>query len=466
MNIIYGLYQPDEGEIIFKGKPIAFAGPQDALKKGIGMVHQHFMLIPVMTVTENIILGSEPGNFIYNKSEAERQIKEIIDRYQFDIDPSALVKDLSVGAQQRVEILKAFYRDVDLLILDEPTAVLTPQETEQMFKIINKLKEEGMTVIFISHKLEEVLYISDRITVMRQGEVQATVDTRETNEQELANLMVGREVVLQVSKAPQKAGEDKFGVENLSYTDDNKVEKVKKVSFSIKSGEIFGLAGIDGNGQTELVECLAGLLKPDEGIIYLDKNDITQMGAREKHLMGISYIPQDRQKDGLVLDFNLAENIVLKSYQDEPYSTRGMLNYKKIFAHAREKIDKFDVNPRDAENKAKNLSGGNQQKVILAREVGASPEVLIAVQPTRGLDVGAIEFIHQQLLQLRDEGKAILLVSLELDEIMSLSDRVGVIYSGELMGILADTELDREKIGLMMLGQRDNSSELEQVKNQ
>ena len=460
MKIIYGLYQADKGEIIFKGDPINFKGPQDAINNGVGMVHQHFMLIPAMSVTENIILGYEPENIIYNKANAEKEVEEIIDNYNFNIDPSAIVKDLSVGLQQRVEILKVFYRDVDLMILDEPTAVLTPQETNSLFNIINKLKKEGMTIIFISHKLDEVLSISDKITVLRKGKKEATVETKNTDKQKLANLMVGREVVLQVSKNPQKFGEDKLIVNNLSYINDNGIRKIKDFDFSIKSGEIFGLAGVDGNGQNELVECLTGLLSPDKGEIFLDQKNITNAGTREKHKEGISYIPQDRQKKGLLLEFSLVVNSVLKSYHEAPFSKMGILNFDEMYNYTKKKIEEFDVSPNNPDIKAKNLSGGNQQKIILAREIGRMPEVLIAVQPTRGLDVGAIEFIREQLLKLRDEGKAILLVSLELDEIMAMADRVGVIYSGELMGVLNESEINREKIGLMMLGQNGHGTSL------
>ncbi len=457
MNIIYGLYQPESGKILYKGKEVSFLNPNDAIDCGIGMVHQHFKLIPVMTVAENIILGSEPGNFIYDKKEAEEEIASISEEYKLDVDPTAKVENLSVGLQQRVEILKAFYRKAELLILDEPTAVLTPQETESLFKVIRGLKKDGITVIFISHKLDEVMEISDRITVMRDGKIQDTVLTRKTGEQELANLMVGREVVLDVNKKPVKTGSSKLNVQKISVIEDG-IKKINNVSFDLHEGEIFGLAGIDGNGQHELAECLAGVRALDSGKIFLEGEDITGMSSRERHLQGISYIPQDRQQEGLVMNFNLAENIALKTFHHEPYSKNGLLNYKKINDYAYQKVREYDVKPPNINSEAVNLSGGNQQKIILAREIGSSPEVLIAVQPTRGMDVGAIEFIHEELLRLRAEGKTIFLISLELNEILSLSDRIGVIYDGQIMDIMDRNEADREKLGLLMLGKEIKST--------
>lgn len=453
MNIIYGLYTPDSGEIYFEGQKLEVKGPHEAIEKGIGMVHQHFMLIPVFTVAENIVLGFEPKGFRFNVQEAEKKILEISKKYNLEIDPKAKVGDLSVGMQQRVEILKAFYRDARLLILDEPTAMLTPQETRELFKIINNLKAQGISILFISHKLDEVMEISDRVTVMRRGKTIKTLNTKETTEQELANLMVGREVKLVVEKNEPRLGETVLKVENLSVKLKNGVEKVKNVSFEVRRGEIFGIAGIDGNGQNELVEAIVGLI-PSTGKIIFNGQEIQNLPTRKRYEKGIAYIPADRQQDGLVLNFTVAENIVLKRYYKKPYSNRGFLNYKVITLEADKLIHEFDVRPPDYKLFAKNLSGGNQQKVILAREFSSSPDLLIAVQPTRGMDVGAIEYIHRKLIELRDSGKAILLVSLELDEILNLSDRIAVMYSGRIMDILDSKMATKEEIGLLMIGKK------------
>jgi len=453
MNIIYGLYEPDFGEIYFEGQKLEVKGPHEAIEKGIGMVHQHFMLIPVFTVAENIVLGFEPKGFKFNVQEAEKKILEISKKYNLEIDPKAKVGDLSVGMQQRVEILKAFYKDARLLILDEPTAMLTPQETRELFKIINNLKAQGISILFISHKLDEVMEISDRVTVMRRGKTIKTLNTKETNEQELANLMVGREVKLVVEKNEPQLGETVLKVENLSVKLKSGIEKVKDVSFEIRKGEIFGIAGVDGNGQNELVEAIVGLI-PSTGKIIFNGQEIQNLPTRKRYEKGIAYIPADRQQDGLVLNFTVAENIVLKRYYKKPYSNKGFLNYKAIISEADKLIHEFDVRPPDFRLFAKNLSGGNQQKVILAREFSSSPDLLIAVQPTRGMDVGAIEYIHRKLIELRDSGKAILLVSLELDEILNLSDRIAVMYSGRIMDILESKNATKEEIGLMMIGKK------------
>lgn len=453
MNIIYGLYAPDSGEIYFEGQKLDIKGPHEAIEKGIGMVHQHFMLIPVFTVAENIVLGFEPKGFRFNIQEAEKKILEISKKYNLEIDPKAKVGDLSVGMQQRVEILKAFYRDARLLILDEPTAMLTPQETRELFKIINNLKAQGISILFISHKLDEVMEISDRVTVMRRGKTIKTLNTKETNEQELANLMVGREVKLVVEKSEPRLGEPVLRVEKLSVKLKNGVEKVKDVSFEVRRGEIFGIAGIDGNGQNELIEAIVGLI-PSAGKIIFNGYEIQNLPTRKRYEKGIAYIPADRQQDGLVLNFTVAENIVLKRYYRKPYSNKGFLNYKTIISEADKLIHEFDVRPPDYRLFAKNLSGGNQQKVILAREFSSNPDLLIAVQPTRGMDVGAIEYIHRKLIELRDSGKAVLLVSLELDEILNLSDRIAVMYSGKIMDILDSKTATKEEIGLLMIGKK------------
>lgn len=461
MNIIYGLYKPDSGQLIFDGEELNISGPHEAIEKGIGMVHQHFMLIPVFTVAENIVLGAEPKGITYDRKKANDLIREISQRYHLEIDPDAKVKDLSVGLQQRVEILKAFYRKAKLLILDEPTAMLTPQETQKLFEIMRELVKQGMSIIFISHKLEEVLQISDRVTVMRRGKAVGTLKTKETNEQELANLMVGREVVLRIEKSEYKPGDVVLSVENLTVVDQQNVTRVKDVSFEIREGEIFGLAGIDGNGQLELVEAIMGLRPKKSGSVFFYGKDVTNFSTRQLYREGISYIPQDRQADGLVLDFTIAENLILREYKDPTYSRSGVIQYKKVYENAEKKVKEFDVRPPEYMLKARNLSGGNQQKVILAREVGYNPKLLIAVQPTRGMDVGAIEYIHRRILELRDKGAAIFLVSLELEEIMSLSDRIGVIYNGQLMDILDGKTAIREQIGMLMAGSRFDKTTLE-----
>lgn len=461
MNIIYGLYKPDSGELKLSGETLNLSGPHEAIEKGIGMVHQHFMLIPVLTVAENIVLGAEPGGISYNKKKANELIREISKNYHLEIDPDAKVKDLSVGLQQRVEILKAFYRHAKLLILDEPTAMLTPQETEELFEIMRRLKEQGISIIFISHKLDEVKEISDKVTVMRRGKTVGTLNTKDTNEQELANLMVGREVVLRVEKSEYKPGDVVLSVKDLTVADEQNLEKVKNVSFEIRSGEIFGLAGIDGNGQTELIEALMGLRQIKSGIIKYQNTDIEKLPTRERYKLGISYIPQDRQQEGLIMKFSVADNLILKEYKDSHYSKNGVIQYKKVFENASKKVEEYDIRPTDYTLLAGNLSGGNQQKIILAREVGSNPKLLIAVQPTRGMDVGAIEYIHKKLLELRDGGSAILLVSLELEEIMSLSDRIGVIHNGVIMDVLDGKSATREKIGLLMAGSQIDAKEVE-----
>ncbi|MDP9750512.1 MULTISPECIES: ABC transporter ATP-binding protein [Thermoanaerobacter] len=461
MNIIYGLYKPDSGKLIFDGEELNLSGPHEAIEKGIGMVHQHFMLIPVLTVAENIVLGAEPKGITYDRKKANELIREISKKYHLEIEPEAKVKDLSVGLQQRVEILKAFYRKAKLLILDEPTAMLTPQEIEKLFEIMRGLVKQGMSIIFISHKLEEVLEISDRVTVMRRGKTVGTLNTKETNEQELANLMVGREVVLRIEKSEYKPGDVVLSVKNLNVVDQQNVPKVKNVSFEIHEGEIFGLAGIDGNGQLELVEAIMGLRPKKSGNILFYGKDVTNFTTRQLYREGISYIPQDRQADGLVLDFTIAENLILREYKDSTYSRHGVIQYKKVYENAERKVKEFDIRPPEYMLKARGLSGGNQQKVILAREVGYNPKLLIAVQPTRGMDVGAIEYIHKRILELRDRGAAVFLISLELEEIMSLSDRIGVIYNGQLMDILDGKTATREQIGMLMAGSRFDKTTLE-----
>lgn len=451
MKMIYGLYQPDSGSISLYDEELHFASPRQAIQAGIGMVHQHFMLIPALTVAENIVLGSEPGKVRYRKRENEEMIAELSRRYHLEIDPKAKVGDLTVGLQQRVEILKVFYRQAKLLILDEPTAMLTPQETEKLMDVMEKLRAQGIPIIFISHKLDEVKRVADRVTVMRAGKTVATVETSSATPQELANMMVGREVVLQVNKKQQEPGEKVLEVHNLVVSQGH-TDIVQGISFEVRRGEIFGLAGIDGNGQFELVDALTGLSPVKEGQIKFLGKDITHLSVRKRTEAGISYIPQDRQLDGLIMDFELTENFILREFNNPPFAKAGQLQYKVIEENANKLAEMFDVRPRRVHALARNLSGGNQQKVILAREVARHPELLIAAQPVRGLDVGAIQFIHDKLLKLRADGKAVLLVSLELDEIMSLSDRIGVIHNGKLMAILPAGQVNREELGLLMTG--------------
>jgi general nucleoside transport system ATP-binding protein len=452
MNILYGLYHPDEGEMRLGGKPITISSPREAIDHGIGMVHQHFMLIPVMTVAENIVLAMEPrkGPFL-DIDGAEERVREISERFGLAVRPDARIESISVGVQQRVEILKALYRGAEILILDEPTAVLTPQEADELFEIIRSLQGEGKSIIFITHKLGEVLQIADRITVLRRGKTIETVPRKGATEEGLARLMVGREVLLRVDKKPAEPGKSALRVDNLAVFDERGLEAVRGVSFDVKAGEIVGVAGVDGNGQTELVEALAGLRKVANGRIDVAGEDVTGSGCRECLDAGLGHIPEDRQRRGLILDFSLAENLALHNYRLEPDSKWGWLYPKRLVARAKGLLSEFDVRGGGPQTHASSLSGGNQQKVVVAREVSRNPSVLVAAQPTRGLDVGAIEFVHRRLVQERDEGRAILLVSFELDEILSLSDRILVIYEGRIVGEYGP-DVSEEELGIAMLG--------------
>ena len=453
MNILYGLYSGDEGEIWIKGKRVQMRSPRDAIENGIGMVHQHFMLIPVMTVAENVVLADEPraGGVLLDYGVAERRVKELADRFKFAINPRARIENISVAQQQRVEILKALYRQADILILDEPTAVLTPQEARELFDILRGLTEQGLAVIFISHKLDEVLEISDRITVLRRGKKVDTIPRAGATEEGLARMMVGREVLLRVDKTPSQPGEPALVVEDLIVHDDRGLEAVRGVSFEVRTGEIVGIAGVDGNGQTELIDALAGLRRPTSGRVLIRGKDVTHESARACLEHGLGHIPEDRQRRGLVLEFTLAENLALHEYRHEPFSYAGWLRPRRMIEAARNLLRKFDVRGGGPTTRASSLSGGNQQKVVLAREVERNPRVLLAAQPTRGLDVGAIEFVHRRLVEERDEGRAILLVSFELDEILSLSDRILVIYEGEIVGEYPPT-VSQEELGVAMTG--------------
>jgi general nucleoside transport system ATP-binding protein len=453
MNILYGLYKPDAGEIRIKGKPVSFGSASDAIEAGIGMVHQHFMLIPVMTVAENVVLGTEPvkGGVLLDESAAEKRVAEMAKTFNFAVNPGALVQDIGVGQQQRVEIMKALYRNADILILDEPTAVLTPQEALDLFEILRTLRREGVSIVFITHKLGEVLEIADRITVLRRGKTIETVSREGATEKSLAQAMVGRDVLLRVEKQPPQTGDVLLEVEDLWVKDDREIEKVRGVSFQVHAGEIVGIAGVDGNGQTELIEALTGLRRAERGVIRVGGRELHHATTREALDAGLGHIPEDRQRRGLVLEFSLAENIALHDYAEPPESRLGWLFPKRLVERARRLIKEFDVRGGGPFTKAGALSGGNQQKVVAAREIARDPKALIAAQPTRGLDVGAIEYLHRRLVNERDEGRAILLVSLELDEIFSLSDRILVLYEGEIVG-RHEGAVSEEQIGFEMVG--------------
>ena len=454
MNILYGLYHPDEGEIRLRGEPVRIDSPHAAIDAGIGMVHQHFMLIPVMSVAENIVLAMEPrtGPFL-DHGKANERVKEISERFGLAVRPEAMIESISVGMQQRVEILKALYRGAEILILDEPTAVLTPQEALELFEIIRSLQAEGKSIIFITHKLGEVLEIADRITVLRRGKTIETVPREGATEEGLARLMVGREVLLQVEKKPAEPGEPLLTVEDLRVYDERGLEAVRGLSLEVRSGEIVGIAGVDGNGQTELVEAITGLRHIDSGRVVAAGTDITDKSARGSLEAGVGHIPEDRHRRGLVLDFTLAENMALKDYCEEPDSKWGWLFPKRIIARAAKLLEEFAVRGGGPQTPAASLSGGNQQKVVVAREVSRDPRILVAAQPTRGLDVGAIEFVHRRLVAERDEGRAILLISFELDEILSLSDRILVMYEGRVVGEYPPT-VSEDELGIAMLGGR------------
>jgi general nucleoside transport system ATP-binding protein len=453
MNVVYGLYHPDAGEILVKGEAVQMSSPKDAIDRGIGMVHQHFMLIPVMTVAENIVLAVEPrrDGILLDYRAARHEVNEIARTFGFAIDPDAKVQDITVGQQQRVEILKALFRRADILILDEPTAVLTPQEATELFAILRTLTHEGLSIIFISHKLNEVLEIADRITVLRRGKLVETLPAEGATEESLARLMVGRDVLLRVEKTPPKPADPLLQVKDLSVKDDRGIDKVRDVSFEVRGGEIVAIAGVDGNGQTELIDAISGLRKAESGSVRIAGDEMVGESVREHFESGFGHIPEDRQHRGLVLDFSIAENLGLHDFRKPPVSHYGWLNPKRLVERAAKLIKEFDVRGGSARTAASALSGGNQQKVILAREIDRDPTALIAAQPTRGLDVGAIEFVHRRLIEERDEGRAILLVSLELEEVLSLADRILVMYEGGIVGEFPPTATE-EELGLAMTG--------------
>lgn len=454
MNIIYGLYQPTSGEILVNGKPVVMHNPNDAIALGIGMVHQHFQLVPVMTVAENIMLGSESikNGFLDTRSVAAR-IQELSHRYNLDVDPYAVIEDLPVGVRQRVEIVKALYRNASVLILDEPTAVLTPQEIEGLFAVMARLREQGTSIIFITHKLKEVLRVADRIAVLRQGRLAGEADPKAATEASLAAMMVGREVILTVTKEAAQPGGVVLKLDNLSARDDLGHQALRNVSFDVHAGEIVGVAGVQGNGQTELVETITGLRKVDQGRVIMNGQDLTNASPRHITEVGqICHVPEDRHAYGMVDNYSIADNLVLNTYYQAPYARGLTINERAIRDNAQSLIKTFDVRTPNIDNSGDSLSGGNQQKMVVAREFSRPIKLLVAAQPTRGIDVGSIEFIHQQIVDKRNHGIAVLVVSSELDEILALADRIVVMYKGEVIGIVPRTQATREGLGLLMAG--------------
>ncbi|MBA3232615.1 MAG: ABC transporter ATP-binding protein [Propionibacteriales bacterium] len=452
MNMLYGLLEPDEGEVLLDGKPVSFASPGDAINAGVGMVHQHFMLVPVFTVAENIMLGREQtrGLGVLNRAQAAQLVRDLSEKYKLAVDPDAVVQDLPVGVQQRVEILKALANDAEVLILDEPTAVLTPQEIDELMSIMGSLKDNGTSIVFITHKLREVKAIGDKITVIRRGKVVATTAPA-TSEPELAQMMVGREVKLFVDKAEAKSGDVVLDVKNVTVIDARGTTVVKDVSFDVRAGEILGIAGVQGNGQTELIKSLLGLVKPAAGQVFLEGRNISKHGPRQSLDDGIGFIPEDRSRDGYVASFSVRENLVLDLYSHDEFSNGIALRLGAIADNAKARIEEFDIRTQDMDSPVASLSGGNQQKVVVARELSRSLKVLIASQPTRGVDVGSVEFIHQRIIAERDSGTAIIIVSTELDEVFGLSDRIAVMYDGRIVDIVSP-DIRRDEIGLLMAG--------------
>ncbi|SER82080.1 nucleoside ABC transporter ATP-binding protein [Tranquillimonas rosea] len=463
MSILYGFYKADAGEIWVHGARREIPDSQAAIAAGIGMVFQHFKLVENFTVLENVVLGAEEGaRLTPSLSKARKLLKQLSEEYELHVDPDALIQDLGVGMQQRVEILKALYRQADILILDEPTGVLTPAEADHLFRILEGLKREGKTIILITHKLREIMEITDTVSVMRLGEMTATVKTPETSPEQLAELMVGRKVLLRVDKAPARPGETVLQVDNLKVTDSKGVERLRGVSLNVRKGEILGIAGVAGNGQSELLEVLGGM-REGRGSVQLNGQELdlsgTKSDARTRRRRGIAHVPEDRQREGLIMDFQAWENVGF-GYHDDPAYCRGMfMDNAALRKDTERKIEKFDVRPANADLAAKSFSGGNQQKLVIARELERNPDLLLVGQPTRGVDIGAIEFIHQQIVALRDEGKAVLLVSVELDEIMALSDRIAVMFDGSIMGERLPSETSERELGLLMAGISDTSRE-------
>ena len=457
MNVLYGLYRPTEGRVVIEGEERQFSSPRDAIDAGVGMIHQHFMLVDPMTVTENIVLGNEPRKWFglaVDREGARRDVRDLSGRYGFDVDPEATIEDVSVGVQQRVEILKALYRGADILILDEPTAVLTPQEVEDLFEVFEELTAQGKTIIFITHKLGEAMHAADDVTVLRDGENVGTVKTEDTSRERLAELMVGREVFLQTDKNPTEPGDVVLSTDRLSAEDNRGIETVSGVSFDVREGEVFGIAGVDGNGQSELIESITGLREPTEGSVTYLGEDITRAPRSDRIDAGMAYIPEDRHERGLVMEFDLVQNGILGSQHSAPFATRGNIDWDTARGHTEDIIREYDVRPPNPDADAESLSGGNQQKFIVGREFEREPELVVATHPTRGVDIGSTEFIHDRLLELRDAGKAVLLVSSKLDEVQGLSDRLAVMHDGEFMDVVDPQNVTEEEIGLLMAGER------------
>ena len=457
MSIVYGLYQADSGTIKVSGKEINLKSPRDSIENGIGMVHQHFMLVENFTVLENIVLGFE-GEIVFGKNleKAKKDLKNLCDTYNLNVDLDSVIGDLSVGFRQRVEILKSLYRGAEIFILDEPTGVLTPQEVDELFKILRSLKEEGKTIVLITHKLNEIMDLTSEVSVMRQGEVVGHTQTENTNREKLAEMMVGRSVLLRINKSKTERGDVVFKVENLTVKDDLDVTRVKNVNIEIHAGEILGLAGVTGNGQTELLEALSGIRKVESGEIYLNGEKVSDstefLNPRELKEKGLAHVPEDRQRMGLVTDFKAYENLIFGYHDQEPYSKSSIMKDNKILDYSKKVMEEYDVRPRSPNLMTSNFSGGNQQKLILSRELNENPKILLVGQPTRGVDIGAIEFIHQRLIDMRDKGAAILLVSVELEEVLSLSDRIVVMFDGKIVGERVNKDVTDRELGLLMAG--------------
>ena len=462
MSVLFGLYQPEQGKILKNGKEVAIRNPNDANVLGIGMVHQHFKLVECFSVLDNIILGVEPNKMGFlQKAEARKKVMALSEKYGLRVDPDALISDISVGMQQRVEILKMLYRDNEILIFDEPTAVLTPQEIDELMEIMRGFKKEGKSILFITHKLNEIMAVADRCTVLRKGKYMGTVEIKDTTKEELSRMMVGRDVQLQVEKKPANPGKAVLDVKNVTmHNSQSKKDSVKNVSFQVHGGEIVCLAGIEGNGQTEFIYGLTGLEKLSSGTITLDGKDITRESIRQRSKDGMSHIPEDRHKHGLVLDYSLENNMVLQRYWQPEFQKGGFIQKEKVREYSDKLIAQYDVRSGQGSSTiVRSMSGGNQQKAIIAREIDKDPKLLVAVQPTRGLDVGAIEYIHRQIVAERDKGKAVLLVSLELDEVMNLSDRILVMYEGEIVGEFDPKTTTVQELGLYMAGARKQGKE-------
>jgi len=462
MNVLYGLYEPDAGTVEVGGQVRDFDSPRDAIDAGIGMIHQHFMLVDPMTVAENVVLGNEPrkwGGLRVDQAAAREAVRSLCDTYGFDVDPDARIEDVSVGVQQRVEILKALYRGADVLVLDEPTAVLTPQEVEDLFDVLAELTAEGKTIIFITHKLGEALRAADDVTVLRDGENVGSLPAADATREQLAELMVGREVVLDIDVTDGDPGETVLGVDGLTVTDADGIDRVADVSLDVRAGEVYGIAGVDGNGQAELVEAVTGMRVPEAGSVRFDGRDVTRASRRDHIESGMAYVPEDRHERGLVMDFDLVANGILGSQHSDEFSDGGRIDWERARDHADDVVDTYDVRPGDPDANAVSLSGGNQQKFIVGREFERDPDLVVATHPTRGVDIGSTEFIRERLLDLRDEGKAVLLVSSKLDEVTSLSDRLAVMYEGKLVDEVNPDEVTDEEIGLLMAGQHPDAAD-------